>query len=166
MGSGQGHISWGGSSRCTGVGGVDLASFAITGPLGEGPCSTGREAGPWDRWIHRSIALGICTSQASLVRGTARLFPCAVWSNLRWWAGPQSDLMSAPSPQLGPVRLVCTLSPPLSGAGLTVEWCGPCLGYLHTARLVVLLQWDLAKGILTGVGLQGAQGWEDRKSVV
>ena len=25
-----------------------------------------------------------------------------------------------------------------------MEWCGPCLGYLHTARLVVLLLWDLA----------------------
>ena len=25
-----------------------------------------------------------------------------------------------------------------------MEWCGLCLGYLHTASLVVLLQWDLA----------------------
>ena len=56
------------------------------------------------------------------------------------------------------VRLVCTLSSPLLGAGLTVEWCGPCLGYLHTARLMVLLQWDLAKGILTGVDLLGSHG--------
>ena len=31
-----------------------------------------------------------------------------------------------------------------------MEWYGPCLGYLHTARLVVLLQWDLAKGVLDG----------------
>ena len=45
-----------------------------------------------------------------------------------------------PQPTTGAtVRLVCTLSSPLPGAGLTVEWCGPCLGYLHTARLVVLL---------------------------
>ena len=58
------------------------------------------------------------------------------------------------------VRLVCTLSSRLPGAGLTVEWCGPCLGYLHTARLVVPLQWDLAKGVLARVDLQGALGWE------
>ena len=32
-----------------------------------------------------------------------------------------------------------------------MEWCGRCLGYLHTARLVVLLRWDLAKGILAKV---------------
>ena len=44
-----------------------------------------------------------------------------------------------PQPTSGAtVRLVCTLSFPLPGAGLTVEWCGPCLGHLHTARLVVL----------------------------
>ena len=61
------------------------------------------------------------------------------------------------------VRLVCTLSSPLPGAGLTVEWCGPYLGCLHTARLVVLLRWDLAKGVIrlggstrcTGVGRVG-----------
>ena len=58
------------------------------------------------------------------------------------------------------VRLVCTLSSPLPGAGLTVVWCGPCLGYLHNARLVVLLPWDLAKGVLAGVDPQGAQGQE------
>ena len=64
-----------------------------------------------------------------------------------------------PQPTAGAtVRLVCTLSSPLPGAGLTVDWCGPCLGYLHTARLVVLLPWDLAKGILDGVDPQGAQG--------
>ena len=56
------------------------------------------------------------------------------------------------------VRLVCTLSSPLPGAGLPVG--GPCLSHLHTDRLVVLLRWDLAKGILAGVDLQGAQGWE------
>ena len=45
-----------------------------------------------------------------------------------------------PQPTAGAtVRLVCTLSSPLPGPGLTVEWCGASLGYLHTARLVVLL---------------------------
>ena len=59
---------------------------------------------------------------------------------------PQSDPMDVcPQPTSGAtVRLVCTLSSPLPGAGLAVEWCGPCLGYFHTSRLVVLLQWDLA----------------------
>ena len=62
-----------------------------------------------------------------------------------------------PQPTTGATaRLVYTLSSPLPGAGLTVEWCGPYLGYLHTARLVVLLQWDLAKGVLARVDLQGA----------
>ena len=41
-----------------------------------------------------------------------------------------------------------------------MEWCGPYLGYLYTARLVVLLRWDLAKGILAEVDPQGAQGRE------
>ena len=69
--------------------------------------------------------------------------------------------IDCPHPTAGAtVRLLCTLSSPLPGAGLTVEWCGPCLGYLHTARLMVLLQWDLAKGLLAGVDPQGAQGWE------
>ena len=41
-----------------------------------------------------------------------------------------------PQPTTGAtVRLVCTLSSPLPGVGLTVEWCGLCLGYLHTASL-------------------------------
>ena len=40
------HISWGGSTRCTGAGGAGLAHFAISGPLREGPCSTRREADP------------------------------------------------------------------------------------------------------------------------
>ena len=66
-----------------------------------------------------------------------------------------------PQPTAGAtVRLVCTLSSPLPGAGLAVEWCGPCLGCLHTARLVVLLRWDLANGVLARVDLQGAQGRE------
>ena len=45
-----------------------------------------------------------------------------------------------------------------------MEWCGPCLGYLHTARLVALLRWDLAKGILAWVDPLGAQGQRGRLS--
>ena len=57
-----------------------------------------------------------------------------------------------------PVRL-CVPYPPLSqGQGLTVEWCDICLGYLHNARLVVLLRWDLAKGVLARADLRGAGG--------
>ena len=41
-----------------------------------------------------------------------------------------------------------------------MQWCGPCLGYFHTARLVVLLRWELAKGVLEEVDLEGAQGLE------
>ena len=74
-------------------------------------------------------------------------------------------------PQLTPgatVRLVCTLSSPLPGAGLTVEWFGHGLGYLHTARLVVLLRWGLSKGILVvpcgrgpeALGGRQADPWE------
>ena len=64
-----------------------------------------------------------------------------VGSNLCWWVGcSQTQCLSKPTTGTK-VRLVCTLSSPLQGAGLTVEWCGPCLCYMHTARLVVLLQW-------------------------
>ena len=71
-----------------------------------------------------------------------------------------------PQPIVGTtVRLVCTLSSPFPGAGLTVEWCGPCLGCLHTARLMVLLRWDLAKGVLARVNLQFAQGQEGLSSL-
>ena len=38
-----------------------------------------------------------------------------------------------------------------------MEWCGPSLGYLHTARLVVV---PMGSGILAGVDPQGAQGRE------
>ena len=66
-----------------------------------------------------------------------------------------------PQPTAGAtVRLVCTLSSSLPRAELTVEWCGPCLGGLHTARLVVLLAGALAKGVSARVDLQGAQGRE------
>ena len=73
--------------------------------------------------------------------------------------GLQLDLMSTPSPPLGPQTGVYLIFPS-PRAELSVEWCVPCLGWLHTARLVVLLGWVLAKGILPGVDLQGAQGWE------
>ena len=68
-------ISRGGSSRCTGVGGAGLTHLAIGGPLWEGTCSTGREAGdPWEGWIHRSTALGVCTVHSSLVTETGSLW--------------------------------------------------------------------------------------------
>ena len=67
--SGIWYISWGGSTRCTGAGGAGLACFAVSGPLREESCSTQREADPLERWIHRSTALGVCTVQASSVRG-------------------------------------------------------------------------------------------------
>ena len=81
MGSGQGCISQGGSARCIGVGEAGLSSFAISGPLQEGPCSTGREAGPLEGWIHRSTSLGICGLQASSVIGTGSLW------NFGWGMG-------------------------------------------------------------------------------
>ena len=67
-------ISWGGSTRCTGVGRAGLARFAMGGPLREGPCSTGREADPWEGGIHRSTALGVCMVQANSVIGTGSLW--------------------------------------------------------------------------------------------
>ena len=80
-GSCQGCISQGGSARCTGVGGADLALFAVDGLLGEGPCSTRREAGPSEGWIHRSTALGLCRMQTSLVTRTGSLW------NFGWGMG-------------------------------------------------------------------------------
>ena len=68
------HISWGGSARCTGAGGAGLALFAIGVPLQEGPCSTGREADPSERWIHRSTALGVCMVLPSSVMGIGSLW--------------------------------------------------------------------------------------------
>ena len=84
MGSGQGHIRRGGSTKCTGAGGTGLARFVLSGPLKEGPCNTGREAGPSVGWIHRSIALGICWVQASSVTQT-----CSLW-NFSWGMGEGS----------------------------------------------------------------------------
>ena len=66
-------ISWGGSTRCTGVGGADSAHFAFSGRLQEGPCGTGREADPSEGWIHQSIVLGVCAVQASSLLGTGSL---------------------------------------------------------------------------------------------
>ena len=63
-------IPRGGSAKCTGVGGAGLASFAIGGPLREGPCSTRREADPSEGWIHRNTALGVCMVEGSSVMGT------------------------------------------------------------------------------------------------
>ena len=54
---------------------------------------------------------------------TAGLFPCGVWSNLSWWVGPQSDLMSAPSPPLGPQSDWCVPYLPLS-EGQDSLWSG------------------------------------------
>ena len=70
--------------------------------------------------------------------GPAEHFPCAVVYNWSWWAGPQSDLMSAPSPPLGPQSDWCVPSLPLC-YGQDSLWGGVArLGYLHTARLVML----------------------------
>ena len=74
MGSGQGCISRGGSTSCTGAGGEGLACFAVGSPLGEGRCSTRREADPSEGWIHRSTALGLCAMQTSSVTGTGSLW--------------------------------------------------------------------------------------------
>ena len=56
------RISQGGSTRCTGAGGAGLAHCAITSPMQESPCRTGREAEPSVGWIHRSTTLGVLCS--------------------------------------------------------------------------------------------------------
>ena len=56
-------------------------------------------------------------------RRTSGLFLCAVWSNLRWWVRPQSDLMSATSPPLGPQSDWCVPYLPLSW-GQDSLWSG------------------------------------------
>ena len=40
------RISWGGSAKYTGAGGVGSARFSFRDPLWEGPCGTGRESDP------------------------------------------------------------------------------------------------------------------------
>ena len=54
---------------------------------------------------------------------TAGHFPCTVWNNLCWWAGPQSDLMSVSSPPLGPHSDWCVPYLPLS-QGQDSLWSG------------------------------------------
>ena len=55
-------------------GGTGRLSFAVSGPLQEGPWSTGREAGLFEGWIHRSTALSICRVQTSSVMGNGSLW--------------------------------------------------------------------------------------------
>ena len=99
------------------------------------------------------------------VAPNCRTLPLCCWEKLVLVGKAAVRPDVCPQPTTGTtVRLVCTLSCPLPGAGLTVKWCGPCLGYLLTARLVVLLQWHLAKGILARLDLQGAQGRRGRLS--
>ena len=91
-------------------------------------------------------------------RGTAEHFPCAVWSNLCWWVGPQSDLMSVLSLPLGPQSDWCVPYLPLSQgqdslwsgvapSGLLAH-CQPCGGA------------SMGSGVLAGVDWQDAQGRE------
>ena len=107
MGSGQGRISSGGSATCTGLGGAGLASFALSGLLWEGPCSTGREADQSEGWIHRSTALGVCAVQASSVTGTGSLL------NFGWGMGERDgacQCLCFPA-ELSPVSQGTTLVP-------------------------------------------------------
>ena len=72
------RISWGGSARCTGVGGAVSSCFSFGDPLREGPCGTGRESDPPPEGrIHRSTALGVCVVQASSLTGTGSLWDFA-----------------------------------------------------------------------------------------
>ena len=88
------RISWGGSARCTGVGGAGSARFAFGGLWQEGPCGTRREEDPLEGWIHRSTVLGVCRVQAISVMGTGSIWnsgwgigkgdgtcqcPCSLW---------------------------------------------------------------------------------------
>ena len=68
------RISWGGSARCTGAGGVGSASFSFGDPLLEWTCRTRRESDPLEGWIHRSTALDVCRVQASSLAGTGCLW--------------------------------------------------------------------------------------------
>ena len=73
LGSGQGCISWGGSTRCTGVGRADLALLAISSPLREGPCSTRREAGPIGEMDPQKHSIGCLCGSSKFSDGN--LFP-------------------------------------------------------------------------------------------
>ena len=68
------RIAWGGTARCTGVGGAGSAPFSFTDPLQEVPCSTWTESDPLEGWIRRSTALGVCAVQASSLAGTGSLW--------------------------------------------------------------------------------------------
>ena len=84
------HISWGGSARYTGVGGVGLAHLSFGDPLRQGPCGTGRGSDPLlEGWIHRSTALGVCAVQASSLAGTGSLW------DFGWGWGREMALVSA-----------------------------------------------------------------------
>ena len=52
------HISWGGSTRCTGVGGAGLASFVLVVPCGRGPAVPGGRP-PVGRDVGRVCDFGI-----------------------------------------------------------------------------------------------------------
>ena len=69
------HISWGGSARCTGVGGAGSVHFSFRDPLWERLCGTRRESDLLpEGWICRSTALGVCMVQASSLTGTGSLW--------------------------------------------------------------------------------------------
>ena len=75
-----------------GVRGTGLTSFAFIGPLLVGPCSTGREAGPSEGWIHRSTTLGVCAVEAILVMETGSLWDFDWGMGEGDAAGLQTDL--------------------------------------------------------------------------
>ena len=82
------------------------------------------------------------------------LFPCAVWSNLRWGVGLQSDLLSASSPPLGPQSDLCVPYHPLS-QGHDSLWSGGLLAHCQACGATLM-----GSGILARVDLQGEQGRE------
>ena len=59
------------------------------------------------------------------------------------------------------VRLVCTFSFPLLGAGFTVDWRGPSGLLAHCQGL-----WCWGSGVLAGVDWQGAGGGRGRLSLL
>ena len=70
------------------------------------------------------------------------------------WAGPQSDLMSAPSPPLGPQSDWCVPSLPLSRGGIH----GGVVWPVWATCTLPDLCWG--SGVLAGVGRQGVGGRE------
>ena len=75
------------------------------------------------------------------------------------WGYSQTQCL--PQPTAGATdRLVCTLSSPLPGAGLTVEWCGSCMGPSTRPGLLCCFYgiWRISRGgsaRCTGVGGEG-----------